>query len=58
MDLYLSCDLSNEEASTEIAAIPAPLLELAEALLKHRHADAAILNSLLEDNPELVADAV
>jgi hypothetical protein len=37
----------------EIAEIPAPLYELAEALLKHRHADAVSLNLLLKDEEPL-----
>lgn len=37
--------------------IPAPLYELAEALLKHRHADATSLDSLLKEKEGLVLDA-
>jgi len=33
----------------ENAEIPAPLFELAEALLKNRHADASSLDSLLKE---------
>jgi hypothetical protein len=33
--------------NAEPCEIPAPLYELAEALLKHRHADASSLDSLL-----------
>lgn len=36
--------------------IPAPLFELAEALLKHHHADARSLNSLLNKKKDLVVD--
>lgn len=39
----------------EIAEIPAPLYELAEALLKHR-TDAGSLDSLLNDNRVSVPD--
>ena len=38
-----------EEGAAIPSAIPAPLFELAEALLKNRHADASSLNSLLKD---------
>ena len=38
-----------EEGTSKPAAIPAPLYELAEALLKNRHADASSLNSLLRE---------
>jgi len=38
------------------AEIPAPLYELAEALLKHRHADASSLDSLLQEKEGLVFD--
>lgn len=43
------------EGAAEPAEIPAPLYELAEAILKKRHADSASLNSLLKE-PDLVAD--
>ena len=38
------------------AEIPAPLFELAEALLKNRHADGSSLNSLLKERKGLVLD--
>ena len=38
----------------ESAEIPAPLYELAEALLKKRHADARSLDSLLKEKGGLV----
>lgn len=41
-------DLSNETAA--FADIPAPLFELAEALLKKHHTSAKSLNSLLKNN--------
>ncbi len=41
---------------TEAAQIPAPLFELAEALLKNRQADASSLNALLKDKKGLVMD--
>ncbi len=43
-DLLESCD------------IPAPLFELAEALLKNRHADSSSLDSLLQERGGLVLD--
>ena len=46
------------EGSVEAAEIPAPLYELAEALLKIRHADSNSLNSLLREDEELIADSV
>lgn len=44
------------EGSAETAEIPAPLYELAEALLKHRHADPTSLNALLKEKKGLVLD--
>lgn len=38
--------------------IPAPLFELAEALLKNRHGDATSLDSLLQEQGGLVVDKV
>ncbi len=48
-----------EEATTEAfpsSEIPAPLFELAEALLKNRHSDASSLDSLLKEAGGLVLD--
>ncbi|MEO6654831.1 MAG: hypothetical protein ABIO36_02000 [Pyrinomonadaceae bacterium] len=45
-----------EEGAAIPAAIPAPLYELAEALLKNRHADASSLNSLIKEKGELAID--
>jgi len=36
--------------------IPAPLFELAEALLKNRGSDSTSLNTLLRETEELIAD--
>ena len=44
-------------ASLEPSEIPAPLFELAEALLKNRNYDPRSLNSLLRETEELVGDA-
>jgi hypothetical protein len=38
----------------EIGEIPAPLYELAEALLKHRHTDAKTLNALMKEKEGLL----
>ena len=46
------------EGTVETTAIPAPLYELAEALLKNRHADSHSLNALLKENEELIADSI
>lgn len=40
----------------ESTEIPAPLFELAEALLKIRYADSSSLNVLLRESDELIAD--
>jgi hypothetical protein len=47
-----------EEGFSEPTEIPAPLFELAEALLKNRHADSRSLNSLLSENEELMAEGM
>ncbi len=47
-----------EEGSAEVSEIPAPLFELAEALLKHQYSDMRSLNSLLRENEELALDVV
>ena len=47
-----------EEGLSETSEIPAPLFELAEALLKNRHADSASLDSLLKERGGLVVDKV
>ncbi len=45
-----------EEGSFDATEIPAPLFELAEALLKNRTGDSSSLNSLLNEKSEIVAD--
>jgi hypothetical protein len=45
-----------EEVSSEITEIPAPLFELAEALLKNRSGDSSSLYSLLNEKGEIVAE--
>jgi hypothetical protein len=51
---YPQTEVSSE--TTEVAQIPAPLFELAEALLKNRHTDSSSLNSLLKEQKGLVLD--
>jgi len=41
-----------EETAPEIAAIPAPLFELADALLRNRHSDSRSLDALLARKPQ------
>ncbi|MEJ7623242.1 MAG: hypothetical protein WKF34_04565 [Pyrinomonadaceae bacterium] len=45
-----------EVMAGEASEIPAPLFELAEALLKNRHNDLLSLNALLRENEELVSE--
>lgn len=56
-EFYSRYPQSAEDLSTEPFAIPAPLFELAEALLKNRNCDPSTLNGLLSENEELVGDA-
>jgi len=44
------------EGNVELTAIPEPLFELAEALLKNRHADSHSLNALLREGEEIMLD--
>ena len=50
VELYSRYPQTHEDAISEIAQIPAPLFELAEALLKNRHTDSSSLESLLRGN--------
>ena len=45
-----------DDTTGETAEIPAPLFELAEALLKNRHSDPSTLNSLLKETNGLALD--
>lgn len=47
-----------EEGFSEVAEIPAPLFELAEALLRNRSADTRSLNALFRESEELAIDGV
>ncbi len=44
------------EGAIEPSEIPAPLFQLAEALLKNRHTNSHALNSLLRENEELIVE--
>ena len=48
--MYSRYPQTHEDAISEITQIPAPLFELAEALLKNRHTDSSSLESLLRGN--------
>lgn len=56
VEFYSIYPQSRDENTTEIGEIPAPLFELAEALLKNRHGDTGSLNSLLKEKSDLVMD--
>ncbi len=45
-----------EEGASEVTEIPAPLFELAEALLKNREGDSSSLYSLLNEKGEIVIE--
>jgi hypothetical protein len=45
-----------EEGANEITEIPAPLFQLAEALLKNRHGDDSSLYSLFDERDEIVEE--
>jgi anti-sigma factor RsiW len=55
VEFYSNYPVAAEESQDDIAEIPAPLYELAEALLKNRHNDNKALNALLEENKKLVS---
>ena len=57
VDLYEHYPLEDFQVEAP-SAIPAPLFELAEALLKGKHSDSATLNSWLKEKDGLVIDAV
>ena len=46
------------EGAAEITDIPAPLYELADALLKNRHGDSSALNALLKEKNGLAVDKI
>ena len=58
-EFYSTYPLAADEsasASIKVGAIPRPLYELAEALLRNRHSDGSVLNSLLKDKEKLVSE--
>jgi hypothetical protein len=57
VEFYSNYPQGQDDGREEPAQIPAPLYELAEALLKNRHGDPSSLNSLLKENG-LVTDKV
>lgn len=50
IELYAHYPQGNEDERVELAGIPAPLFQLAEALLKKKHSDPRSLDSLLREN--------
>lgn len=57
VDFYAHYPQNREDDSTdsdEPTQIPAPLYELAEALLRNGHADSTSLDVLLEENEEFI----
>lgn len=46
---YSNYPQTAEDTAAEIGEIPAPLFELAEALLKRKHGDSFALNALLQE---------
>ncbi|MFM9905463.1 MAG: hypothetical protein ACKVQJ_12945 [Pyrinomonadaceae bacterium] len=58
VEFYSNYPQGYDDNPPEAAAIPAPLFELAEALLKNRHSDPASLNSLLMEKGGVVIDKV
>jgi hypothetical protein len=58
VEFYSNYPQATDDATPEIGEIPAPLYELAEALLRNRERDTSSLNALLKDKKNLVADKV
>ena len=58
VEFYSNYPQVQDETREEPAEIPAPLFELAEALLKNRHGDPSSLNALLKEKNGLVTDKV
>lgn len=53
VEFYSLYPQAQEETFAQPAKIPAPLFELAEAILKNRHTDPRSLNMLLRETEEL-----
>ena len=58
VEFYIHFPQEEFAAEPEDVEIPAPLFQLAEALLKRRHIDMGALDLLLMQNEELIADGV
>lgn len=58
VEFYSNYPQGQDDIRVEAAEIPAPLYELAEALLKNRHGDPSSLNALLKEKSGLVIDKV
>ena len=58
VEFYSNYPQGQDDARVEAAEIPAPLYELAEALLKNRHGDPSSLNALLKEKSGFVIDKV
>ncbi len=54
VEFYSSYPQAQDDTREEPEAIPAPLFELAEALLKNRHGDPSSLNALLKEKGGLI----
>ena len=57
LEFYSTYPMAAEEAaSSDVGAIPTPLYQLAEALLRNRQSDGSSLNALLQDKQKLVSE--
>lgn len=58
VEFYSSYPQGSDDNVAVTAEIPAPLYELAEALLKNRHGDPSSLNTLLKEKTGVVIDKI
>ncbi len=58
VEFYSMFPQAEDAAQFETGEIPAPLFDLAEALLKNRHGNPLSLNSLLKEKTGVVIDKV
>jgi len=58
VEFYSTYPQGRDDNTSEIGEIPAPLFELAEALLKNRHTDSRSLNALLKENERMTVERV
>jgi hypothetical protein len=56
VEFYSNFPQAQDESGAAAADIPAPLFELAEALLRNRHTDGSSLNALLKEKENLALD--